>query len=121
MRVAPSSCGHSWAWCKTGDMTEPDADGSLLLCCLLWAREGEVNGLTAYEDAVLAFVSDHGGAVLHRLRGTGDAGRPHEVQLLRFDSQSAVDSFVQDPRRLALAEERDRVVERTEVFPVKAR
>ncbi|WP_125777759.1 hypothetical protein [Antribacter gilvus] len=93
-------------------------DGVLLLGCFLWATEGLDDDLTAYEDAVLALVPEHGGEVVQRLRTDGDTGRPHEIQVFRFPGQPALDAYVADPRRLALAEERDRVVARTELFPV---
>lgn len=95
-----------------------DGGSPLLLCCLLWAHPGQEAGLTAYEDRVLALVPDHGGAVLQRAISDGANGRPNEVQLYRFASQVALDHYVSDPRRLALTEERDRVIARTEVFPV---
>ena len=33
------------------------------LCVLLWARPGADDALTAYEDRVLALVSEHGGRI----------------------------------------------------------
>lgn len=91
----------------------------LLLCCLLWARSGEAAGLTAYENEVLALIPEHGGEVLQRARSDGADGHPHEVQVYRFASQTALDSYLDDPRRLARIDERDRVIERTELFPVR--
>lgn len=93
--------------------------GEVLLCCLLWAHEGEAAGLTAYEDRVLALLPEHGGQVVRRARGDGANGRPHEVQLYRFASQGALNAYLADPRRTALTGERDRVVMRTELFPVE--
>lgn len=91
------------------------------LCCFLWAHPGQEAALTAYEDRVLALVPEHGGTVLQRAVSDGADGRPHEVQLYRFAGQAGLDSYLADPRRTALAEERDRVVARTEVFPVDLR
>ncbi|WP_255491776.1 MULTISPECIES: GNAT family N-acetyltransferase [unclassified Actinotalea] len=97
------------------------SDGDAVqLCCLLWAREGEAAGLREYEDRVLALVPEHGGQVLQRLQSIADGGQPTEVQLYRFPSQASLDSYLADPRRRALAGERDRVVGRTELFPVVA-
>lgn len=90
----------------------------ILLCCFLWATPGQAEGLTAYEDAVLALVPDHDGEVVQRLRGPGGDSGPDEVQVFRFGSQAGVDSYLADPRRTALSGERDRVVARTELFPV---
>jgi hypothetical protein len=91
---------------------------SVLLCCFLWAIRGEEDGLEEYEDRVLGLVSEHRGAVLQRARSDGVEGRPNEVQLFRFEDSDALQGYLDDPRRLALAEERDRVVARTDVFPV---
>lgn len=94
---------------------------ALTLCCLLWAVPGQERAMTAYEDDVLALVPEHGGRVLHRVVGDGADGHPHEVQAYAFPSQDAVDAYIADPRRVALADVRDRVVARTELFPVIAR
>ena len=96
-------------------------DDQILLCCLLWAHPGQDAALTAYEDRVLALVPEHGGVVLQRAVSDGADGRPHEVQLYRFASQRGLDGYLADPRRAALTQERDRVVARTELFPVDLR
>ena len=94
---------------------------TLTLCCLLWAAPGQEDALGRYEDAVLALVPEHGGTVLQRAVGDGADGRPHEVQLLRFEDPAALDRYVADPRRQAMAGERDRVVARTDLFTVELR
>lgn len=91
---------------------------AVTLCCLLWAKEGEAAGLTAYEDRVLALVPEHGGQVALRAQSAGDDGHPHEVQLFRFPSKAALDAYLADPRRTSLAADRDLVIPRTELFPV---
>jgi hypothetical protein len=96
-------------------------DGEIVLCCLLWARDGEASGLSAYEDRVLALVPNHGGEVIHRAVSNGVKGRPHEVQLYRFPNQTALDAYIADPARLALANDRDQAIARTELFPVSLR
>lgn len=77
--------------------------------------------MTAYEDEVLALVTNHGAQVLQRVVGEGASGNPHEVQVYAFPDQAALDAYLADPRRLALAGTRDRVVARTELFPVSVR
>jgi len=96
-------------------MAESD---EVFLCCLLWARQGEADGLRIYEDRVLTLLPEHGGQVLQRATSSGEDGHPDEVQLYRFPSQASLDSYLEDSRRIALADERDRVVERTELFRV---
>lgn len=93
-------------------------DAPVILCCFLWAVQGEETALSHYEDSVLALVPEHRGTVLQRARSDGTDGRPHEIQLFRFEGQAALDGYLQDPRRVALSGERDRVVARTELFPV---
>ena len=107
----------------TADFRADDAetDRAVTLCCLLWAHPGREDALSAYEDRVLAFVADHRGEVLERVCGDGGAGHPLEVQVIRFAEQAALDGYLADPRRLALAGERDDAVARTELFPVSRR
>jgi uncharacterized protein (DUF1330 family) len=96
-------------------------DDSRLLCCLLWAHRGQAAALGRYEDRVLAILADHGGRVRQRAVGSGDDGHPNEVQLIEFATGSGLESFLHDPRRAAMAEQRDRTVARTELFPVTPR
>ncbi|MEO6117267.1 MAG: hypothetical protein ABIP33_12850 [Pseudolysinimonas sp.] len=95
-----------------------DAAAAVELCVLLWARPGHDEGLVAYEDRVLALVPAHGGTVLKRARSSGEAGHPLEVQFYRFPSEDALQSYLADDRRVALASERDRVIARTELIRV---
>jgi len=99
-------------------MTQDPATGPVELCVLLWAHPGHEEGLVAYEDRVLALVPAHGGTVLQRARTAGDAAQPLEVQFYRFPSEDALQSYLADDRRVALAAERDRVVFRTEIMRV---
>jgi uncharacterized protein (DUF1330 family) len=94
-------------------MAEP-----LTLCVLLWAHPGAEKSLTAYEDQVLALVPDHGGRVIQRARSSGAGGYPLEIHLLEFPSPQALDAYVADGRRQALAGDRDRAIARTEVIEV---
>ena len=91
----------------------------MTLCVLLWARPGAESGLIAYEDQVLGIASGYGGRVLQRARSEGGDGQPLEIQLLEFPTAQAVAEFMADGRRQALADERDRVVARTEVIDVQ--
>jgi uncharacterized protein (DUF1330 family) len=92
---------------------------SLTLCVLLWARPGAADALAAYEDQVLDLVPEHGGQVLQRARGSGEAGQPAEIQFLEFPSAAALDEYMADGRRTALADIRDRAVARTQVINVE--
>lgn len=96
-------------------------DTEIVLCCLLWAKEGEAVGLSAYEDRVLKLVPNHGGEVIHRALSDGAENRPHEVQLYRFPNRAALDAYIADPERLAQSSERDQTIVRTELFPVSLR
>ena len=100
-------------------ITNPAAsDGAVELCVLLWAHPGHDADLVAYEDRVLALVPAHGGTVLQRARSTGDHDHPLEMQFYSFPSESALQSYLADDRRVALASERDRVVARTQLIRV---
>ena len=85
----------------------------ITLCVLLSAIPGRQTSLAHYEDQVLALLGDHGGRLLARIR-SGD--RPwSEVQLIEFVSEDGLESFQQDPRRLALSTWRDESIASTTI------
>jgi uncharacterized protein (DUF1330 family) len=86
---------------------------------LLWSHPGMDDALSAYEDSVLALVGEHGGTVLQRARSDGEENRPIEIQLYEWPSEAAMDAYMSDPRRTALAADRDRSVARTEIIRVQ--
>jgi uncharacterized protein (DUF1330 family) len=88
------------------------------LCVLLWARLGKEHDLTVYEDRVLALLPAHGARVRQRVRPLSALGEPTEVQLLEFPSEEALDAYMTDVRRTALAADREAAVERSEVLRV---
>jgi len=88
------------------------------LCVLLWARPGQEDALIAYEDKVLALVAEHRGRVLQRARTDGSDDQPLEIQMFSFESQDAMDGYMADERRLALSDELDGAVARTEIMRV---
>jgi hypothetical protein len=51
--------------------------------------------------------------------GKGDDSEPTEVQLLRFASEAALDGYMQDARREALAGQRDSAIAMTEVMRIQ--
>ena len=92
----------------------------LTVCVLLWARDGQEVALAAYEDQVLQLVPAHGGRVVSRVRTTrGAPDDPYEVHVIEFPSDDALDAYMNDPRRVALAEERNSAIARTQLLRVE--
>lgn len=89
------------------------------LCVLLWAHPGAEAALAAYEDKVLALFDDHGCTLLQRARTDGTGGAPTEIQMIAIPSQAALDAYMADPRRTALADERDAAIARTDIHRVE--
>lgn len=90
------------------------------LCVLLWPHEGEEEALTAYEDAVLALLGDHGARLVSRVRNTATgAETPLEVQIIELPDEAALEAHMSDPRRTALSDERDRTIARTDLIRVE--
>ena len=92
------------------------------LCVLLWAHEGRDADLSAHEDQVLGLLAEHDGRVIQRAKTVarnGDDSDPTEVQLLRFASEAALDGYMQDARRVALAAQREAAIAMTEVLRVQ--
>lgn len=98
------------------------AENPVDLCVLLWARPGCAEALAAYEDRVLALFPEHGGRVVRRGSVTGgDADSPTEVQYIEFPSEAAMHACLTDPRRLAMAAERDAAIARTDIHRIVPR
>jgi uncharacterized protein (DUF1330 family) len=99
------------------------AETPVVNCVLLWAKPGMEAALSAYEDKVLRLVGEHGGRVLERgtvMHGSGyDGEPPAEVQFLEMPSEASLADYVNDPRRLAMAGERDAAIARTDVFRIQ--
>jgi uncharacterized protein (DUF1330 family) len=83
-------------------------------CVLLWARPRMEAALSAYEDKVLRLVAEHGGRVLER--GTVLPGSQYGGEM---PSEASLDAYMNDPRRLAMAGERDAAIARTDVFRIQ--
>jgi antibiotic biosynthesis monooxygenase (ABM) superfamily enzyme len=92
------------------------AQVAVTLCVLLWARAGHEADLGRYEDQVLALLAEHSGRVVQRVRVEGGDGEPAEVQILQFASDAALEGYMNDPRRTALADQRDAAIARTDVL-----
>ncbi|OBG96299.1 hypothetical protein A5697_22175 [Mycobacterium sp. E3251] len=92
---------------------------TLTMYVFLWPRPGMDEALSGYEDTVLALVPEHNGEVLRRDRTDGAGGRPLEIHLIEWASQAAMDGYMVDARRTALAAERDAAIARTEIVPVR--
>lgn len=95
------------------------------LCVLLWAIPGKESALGSYEDRVLGLVAERGGRILQRgnviADGRDSDEQPAEVQFLEFPSEETLDAYMNDPRRLALAAERDAAIARTDVLRIQPR
>ncbi|GIF74804.1 GNAT family N-acetyltransferase [Asanoa siamensis] len=75
---------------------ERPGDGLLLAAVVEMASDAEAG--RRYEDAVLALLGRHGGALERRTRSTDGTT---EVHLIRFTSRAGLESFMTDPDRLA--------------------
>jgi uncharacterized protein (DUF1330 family) len=85
----------------------------------LYGRTGTPGEFKEYESKALGIFKKHGGEVLvayapSRLKDQVDC--PDEIQILKIPSQSDFDKFMNDPDRIAMAQEREMVIRKTEVF-----
>ena len=89
------------------------------LCCLVWAQPDNEGAVAEFEDRVLGLLPDHGGEILARAIGPGLDGTPHETQFIRLPDQEALAAYLNDPRRSEFSADRDRLIKRTVVYPVR--
>ncbi|MNI63576.1 hypothetical protein D3C73_1189580 [compost metagenome] len=92
---------------------------ALELCVLLWATDVSEDTLSRYEDTVLALVPKHGGRVISRGRSLSNGDGPLEVQVIHMPDESALQAYMQDPERVALADVHRDAVARTELLKVE--
>jgi hypothetical protein len=86
----------------------------ITLCVLLSAVPGRETSLARYEDHVLALLGQHSGRLVARIRSAD--GPWSEVHLIEFESEHGLETFQQDPRRLALSALRDESIASTTVI-----
>ena len=90
---------------------------TLRLCVLLWPTDGADAELRRYEDVVLPLLDEHGGRLLARETVCRASEHdPLEVQMIELRDQAAFDGYMSDPRRLALEDQRARVIGRTQIL-----
>jgi uncharacterized protein (DUF1330 family) len=92
---------------------------TVTLCVLLTAVPGKEQMLVEYEDRVLERFGAHGARLLQRVRSLDPAATPYEVQIIEFPSEDALEAYMQDPAREALADQRDRAIAATQVLRVE--
>ena len=85
----------------------------------LYGRHGLAGEFREYEQKALDIFRKHGGEVIVAYvpaPSSGSAETPDEIQVLRIESRTALEEFMNDPSRVSMAGERDAVIRRTEVF-----
>ncbi len=90
----------------------------LNMCVLLWAHHGAEAQLVAYEDEVLQLLPEFDARLISRARTAGLDGEPLEIQLLEFPSEDALADYVADERRMAMSDQREAAISRTELMRV---
>lgn len=88
----------------------------MLLTAILWAHPGQEELLVEYENTVLALIPKHGGRVISRVRADHPGDGPYEVQQIELPDDKALQAYMVDPVRVALADTHKRAIARTEVL-----
>ena len=92
---------------------------AVTLLVQLWAVPGQEQLLVEYENQVLPRLAPHGAKILQRVRAIDATDGPLEAHLLEFPSEDALDAYMADPERVALADLRERAIARTELVRVE--
>lgn len=85
----------------------------------LFGRNGARGEFREYESKALALFKKHGGEVMVAYVPAADANQkeiPDEIQILRIPDSTKFDDFMKDPDRVKLADERNSVIRKTEVY-----
>jgi hypothetical protein len=87
--------------------SDPDSPFTLVFVGYAAAGPGLSERASAFEDAVLPLLSDHGAELVYRGRRAAgqDETQPLEVHITRFPNRRALESYLSDDRRAALLAE----------------
>ena len=85
----------------------------------LWPHAGCEQLLVHYEDQVLLRLAPHGARLVQRVRAEAPTDAPFETHIIEFPTEDALDEYMADPERAALADLRERAIARTEVARVQ--
>jgi hypothetical protein len=104
----------------------PDAtaDEPFTLAFVGFATAEQAGRASAFEDAVLPLLADHGARLVYRGRRTAagdaaaDAQQPLEVHLIWFPGRAALAGYMADERRQALLDEYGEVFTAKHAFEI---
>jgi uncharacterized protein (DUF1330 family) len=91
----------------------------LYITVKLFGRNGIRGEFKAYEAKALAIFRKHGGEVVVAYAPASDkaqAEMPDEIQILKISGREKFDRFMNDPDRIKMADERNAVIRKTEVY-----
>lgn len=95
-------------------MTESN---EVLVCVLLFAGAGGLEGLTKFEKKALEIVRKHHGELISAFRPVSDsADTPDEIHYLRFPNAMAFEEFKNDARHIELASAKAEAIVRTQIY-----
>lgn len=82
----------------------------------LWIHPGQERAFEAFEREAASIMAIHGGRIERAIRPRTGAGEsPHEVHVVVFTSESAFDSYREDPKSRQLAQRRSSTIARTHI------
>lgn len=91
----------------------------LYITVKLFGRNGIRGEFRDYETKALNIFRKHGGEVVVAYAPAPDNSQsemPDEIQILKIPGRSDFDKFMNDPDRIKLADERNAVIRKTEVY-----
>jgi uncharacterized protein (DUF1330 family) len=99
-------------------VTAPTPRPGLTLVVLLFVDPERVAEFRDFERRAAAIMSRYDGRIERRLELHPEAGspRPHELHIVTFPDEEAFEHYRSDPEARALAEVRERVVQRTVIW-----
>ena len=85
---------------------------------LIYVGERGLDGVQQYESQVIPILREYGGTLMtvFNPQQSSEVSRPDEVHLLEFPTECALNAYRTDPRVAALAEERNSVISKTELY-----
>lgn len=88
----------------------------VIVTAKLWVRDGRFEAFAAFEEKAFVIMARHGAKVLRVDQNhSASDGSAHEVHVLEFPDMDSFDAYRSDPALVALADQREACIAKTEV------
>jgi uncharacterized protein (DUF1330 family) len=91
----------------------------LYITVMLYGKQGIKGEFREYETKALNIFKNYGGEIITAYAPLNDGSQeetPDEIQILKIENKAELEKFMNDPDRIKIADERNAVIRKTELY-----